>query len=142
MKISVLCKVQVGIYVPLYKCGSLLGRYFSHIGRCQCLPNGLFGTGLYFWSLPHEGKTLSAIANYFMDMDALLLKFASAVASKGNKRILCVRRKICQIWEGVAKHFGIPLNQKLCGLLSCSQLPIVETLEDSFMTLWVGSLGA
>lgn len=101
MKISVLCKAQVGICVPLYKCVSLLGRYFSHIGRCQYLSNGLICTGLYFWSLPHEGKTLRAIANYFTDMGALLLKFATGIASKGNKRILCIRRKIFQNWEGV-----------------------------------------
>lgn len=119
MKISVLCKVQVGIYVPVYKCGSLLGRCFSHIGRCQYLPNGLFGTGLCFWSLPREGKTLLVIAHYFTDTDALLLRFASVVASKRNKRILCVRRKICQNWEKLAKCFVIPLNQKLCGLISC-----------------------
>lgn len=80
--------------------------------------NGLFGTGLYFWSLPHEGKTLSTIVNCFTDMDALLLKFAAAVGPKGNKMILCVIRKMCQNWEGLAKQLRIPLNQKLSKVMS------------------------
>lgn len=78
----------------------------AHIDGCQYLPNDLFCTGLYFWSLPREGKTLKAIANYFTDMDALLLKFATTVASEGSLRGFCVE-------EGRSIRIGRGLKNSL-----------------------------
>ena len=105
MKISVLREVQVGICLPLYKHVSLLSRFFSLFGMCQSLLNVLRCTTIafLFGGCPVDRRHLVPLLTFFTDMDASLLKFATTVASKGNERIVSIRRKICQNWEGGGK---------------------------------------
>lgn len=101
MNISVLHEVQVGICVPLYKHVGLLARGFFLT---------LIGISIYQMVYVLQAfisggcqvnrRHLVPCLTFFTDMDTLLAILVANLTSRGNKRIMAVRRKICQNWGG------------------------------------------